>query len=135
MTALSKQQTKKASRWFAKVIFCKKEEEIISKKKSSLVNDIDSDSLHTDSEMEESPVDKKEGAKTVLGAFNHNNNTNHGGSKFIVGGSIKDAEFKAHYEPLILEKQSTLVLKTSFHLINIVLMGLCSVFDTLQKSK
>jgi len=51
----------------------------------------------------------------------------------VVAGAIKDEEFKALYEPIVLEKQSTLVLKTSFHLINIILMALCSVFDSMKK--
>ncbi|CDW82893.1 1-phosphatidylinositol-4-phosphate 5-kinase [Stylonychia lemnae] len=39
-----------------------------------------------------------------------------------------DEEFKAKYSPSVLKKQTTLVLKTSFHLINIILMGMCAVF-------
>lgn len=41
---------------------------------------------------------------------------------------VSDEEFKANYNPNVLKKQTTLVLKTSFHLINILLMGMCSVF-------
>jgi hypothetical protein len=53
----------------------------------------ESDTIHTDSdiEKEETPEGVKEGARTVLGAQNEK------GSKFIVDGAIKDAEFKALY--------------------------------------
>ena len=43
-----------------------------------------------------------------------------------------DEAFKANYAPQIANRRSTLSLKTSFHMINIVLMGLCKVFKTIQ---
>ena len=46
---------------------------------------------------------------------------------------VSDEEFKANYNPVILQKQSTLVLKTSFHLINIILMALCQTFKNIQE--
>ena len=49
----------------------------------------------------------------------------------ILGDEITDEEFKDNYKqfnPLILKKKSTLVLKASFHLINYVLMGMCQMF-------
>lgn len=39
-----------------------------------------------------------------------------------------DEQFKAGYNPAVLKKQSTLVLKTSFHVINLILMSMCQVF-------
>ena len=45
---------------------------------------------------------------------------------------VTDDDFKANYSPVILQKQSTLVLKTSFHLINYILMGLCQVFENIK---
>jgi hypothetical protein len=43
----------------------------------------------------------------------------------MVDKQITDDEFKSRYEEYIRHEKSTLVLKTSFHLINLVLMGLC----------
>lgn len=41
--------------------------------------------------------------------------------------------FKSNYTPEMREKRSTLALKTSFHLINVVLIGLCKVFKSIQE--
>jgi len=46
-------------------------------------------------------------------------------SKKKVNYQTSDEEFKKGYSSNVLEKQSTLVLKTSFHLINYILMGMC----------
>lgn len=43
----------------------------------------------------------------------------------VVHNEIRDTDFKANYDPAVLEKKSTLVLKTSFHLINYILTGIC----------
>lgn len=43
----------------------------------------------------------------------------------MVDKQITDDEFKSRYDEYIRHERSTLVLKTSFHLINLVLMGLC----------
>ena len=48
---------------------------------------------------------------------------------------MSDEDFKKQYNPNVLKKQSTLVLKTSFHLINLILMGMCSVFEHITKTK
>ena len=48
--------------------------------------------------------------------------------KLKIGININDDEFKANYNPNVLLKQSTLVLKTSFHTINLILMGICSIY-------
>ena len=42
-----------------------------------------------------------------------------------VDKNVSDDEFKRRYDKYIVQEKSTLVLKTSFHLINLVLMGLC----------
>lgn len=42
--------------------------------------------------------------------------------------TVSDAVFKQNYSPDILSRRSTLTLKTSFHLINVTLIGLCKVF-------
>ena len=47
--------------------------------------------------------------------------------------NVSDEEFKASYNPNLLRKQSTLVLRTSFHLINFILMGLCHTFDSIHR--
>jgi len=47
--------------------------------------------------------------------------------------NTSDDEFKANYSPEILSRRSTLNLKTSFHLINITLMGLCKVFKIIEE--
>lgn len=99
VTAISESATLAASKWVSRVVCCEKQEKKTVVKKSSLVNDDPEfcETLHTDHELkEETHVAKKEGAKTVLGTQNHHN------SKFIVGGGIKDEEFKANYEPLVL---------------------------------
>jgi hypothetical protein len=52
-------------------------------------------------------------------------------SQKYIGVDTSDDEFKENYKnfnPNILKKKSTLVLKTSFHLINYVLMGMCQMF-------
>lgn len=46
--------------------------------------------------------------------------------------NTSDDAFKANYSTEILSKKSTLSLKTSFHLINITLMGLCKVFKNIE---
>lgn len=48
---------------------------------------------------------------------------------------ITDNDFKANYSPIALQKQTTLVLKTSFHLINYILMGMCQVFKNIHDKK
>jgi hypothetical protein len=40
-----------------------------------------------------------------------------------------DEDFKSKYDQKVLRRQTTLALKTSFHTINIILMGLCQVFS------
>ena len=39
-----------------------------------------------------------------------------------------DEEFKNNFDPRIRERQHTFMLRTSYHLINIILMSLCSIF-------
>ena len=46
--------------------------------------------------------------------------------------NTSDEEFKANYSPEVLNRKSTLMLKTSFHIINMILMGLCKVFKQIQ---
>ena len=46
------------------------------------------------------------------------------GAQFI-DHTTTDEAFKANYSADILSRRSTLTLKTSFHLINVTLMGLC----------
>ena len=96
MTAINKSQTTKMSRFLTNKVCCCLKTQPKRNSKSSLLNanDLDeSDTIHTDSdiEKEETPEGVKEGARTVLGAQNEK------GSKFIVDGAIKDAEFKALY--------------------------------------
>lgn len=50
-------------------------------------------------------------------------------NKAIIGKITKDEQFKRGYNAGILEKKTTFVLKTSYHLINVLLMSLCSVFQ------
>lgn len=50
-----------------------------------------------------------------------------------IGVFMSDEDFKAQYNPQVLKKQTTLVLKTSFHLINVILMGICSVFKGMSR--
>jgi len=45
-----------------------------------------------------------------------------------IGGDIEDEQFLSRYDNAVLEKQSLLSLKTSFHLINNLLIGVCSLF-------
>ena len=99
VTAITERATLAASKWISRVVCCEKQQKKTTIKKSSIVNDDPEccESLHTDLELlEETGIAKKEGAKTVLRTHNHHN------SKFIVGGGIKDEEFKANYEPLVL---------------------------------
>jgi hypothetical protein len=49
-----------------------------------------------------------------------------------IGGDIEDEQFLSRYDNAVLEKQSLLSLKTSFHLINNLLIGVCSLFQTMQ---
>lgn len=51
-----------------------------------------------------------------------------------ITGDVDDAEFLARYEKNVLEKQSLLSLKTSFHLINNLLIGICHLFKTAIES-
>lgn len=53
-------------------------------------------------------------------------------NSFKISMNVSDDEFKASYTPNTLRKQSTLVLRTSFHLINFILMGLCQTFDNIR---
>jgi hypothetical protein len=46
--------------------------------------------------------------------------------------NTSDEVFKANFDSEVRSKRSTLMLRTSFHLINIVLMGLCKLFKTLE---
>lgn len=48
---------------------------------------------------------------------------------------MSDEDFKKQYNSDVLKKQTTLVLKTSFHLINLILMGMCSVFKRMSSPK
>ena len=99
VTAITDSATLTASKWVSRVVCCEKQQSKTAIKKSSMVNEDPEccDSLHTDIEpLEETHIDKKEGEKTVIRTHNHHN------SKFIVGGGIKDEEFKANYEPLVL---------------------------------
>lgn len=52
----------------------------------------------------------------------------------IINSKTSDEAFKANYAPEILSRKSTVSLKTSFHIINIVLMGICKVLSTIDKS-
>ena len=99
-----------------------------------------SSSFGTDSDIEEDPHN------IILGKSNnnmslrikpalstdktaiHNNNVTQDKTIMISPDLIDDKQFTKNYQEDVLVKQSTLVLKISFHLINIVLMGLCSVF-------
>lgn len=49
-------------------------------------------------------------------------------TKLNVDAKNNSENFKRGYEQIVLQEKSTVVLSTSFHLINIILMGLCSVF-------
>lgn len=51
-------------------------------------------------------------------------------NRAAVKQETNDEMFKKAYDPVTLEKKTTLVLKTSFHLANIILMSLCSIFIT-----
>ena len=62
-------------------------------------------------------------------------NANARSSSIKINRFVSDEEFKANYSPVILQKQTTLVLKTSFHLINYILMGLCQVFLNIKENK
>lgn len=42
--------------------------------------------------------------------------------------NVSDEVFKSNFSPQMLERKSTLALKTSFHLINVVLIGMCKIF-------
>ncbi|CDW79635.1 phosphatidylinositol phosphate kinase pipk5 [Stylonychia lemnae] len=55
-----------------------------------------------------------------------------GNNQKRVNFMISDEDFKKGYSPNILQKSSTLVLKTSFHLINYILMGMCQTFLNIQ---
>jgi len=48
--------------------------------------------------------------------------------QFKINKQITDEEFKSNYDPMVIQRKTTLALKTSFHLINTFLMGLCQVF-------
>lgn len=50
-----------------------------------------------------------------------------------IGGDIEDEQFLSRYDDGVLEKQSLLSLKTSFHLINNLLIGVCSLFQTMHE--
>jgi hypothetical protein len=56
-----------------------------------------------------------------------------GNNKKLIDAFIPDEEFKANYSAGVLKRQSTLSLKTSFHLVNLVLMGMCQVFKDIEK--
>jgi hypothetical protein len=99
VTAITESATLTASKWVSRVVCCEKQQSKTTIKKSSMVNDDPEccDILHTDIELlEETRIDKKGGAKTVIRTQNHHN------SKFVVDGGIKDEKFKANYEPLVL---------------------------------
>jgi hypothetical protein len=49
-------------------------------------------------------------------------------AKLNVEAKNNKDNFKMGYDQIVLQDKSTVVLSTSFHLINIILMGLCSVF-------
>jgi hypothetical protein len=51
------------------------------------------------------------------------------GIKKIITHSVDDEKFKTQYEGTAVRDQSTFVLKANFHLINVILMSLCSVFS------
>jgi hypothetical protein len=48
-----------------------------------------------------------------------------------ITGDIDDDQFLSRYENSVLERQSLLSLKTSFHLINNLLIGVCSLYQTM----
>ena len=52
-------------------------------------------------------------------------------NKNKISANVTDEEFKANYSQGVLKRQSTLTLKTSFHLVNLVLMGICQVFKNI----
>ena len=59
--------------------------------------------------MESSKVDEKEGLI----------------QKVRIDEDMDDDLFKANYSAGVLKRQSTLALKSSFHLVNIILMAMC----------
>ncbi len=84
------------------------------------------DSINTDSEITDSEIEpriSKHPSSTL-------NKQKVGIKSKVVSAAMPDEEFKSRYGEV--QKQSTLVLKTSFHIINMVLMGLCSVFDSIK---
>ncbi len=45
---------------------------------------------------------------------------------------LSDENFKANYSAEVLGRRNTISLKTSFHLINVLLIGICKVFKDMD---
>jgi hypothetical protein len=58
--------------------------------------------------------------------------TPHSVSQNKIGVNTSNEAFKANYSKHVRDRTSTLMLKTSFHLINVILMGLCKVLKTIE---
>jgi hypothetical protein len=77
---------------------------------------------------------EEEGDNTAVSNYrtrtleNHSSNEEGHRETLLVHKKIRDSQFKANYDPAVLQKKTTLVLKTSFHLINYILMGMCEMF-------
>ena len=149
VVGINKQQT-------ARLLACKRRHRHPSnpKKNSLLQNEDESDmrfskrsssSFGTDSD-----IDEEHNHNIILGSGNNHistrvkpaisndkiaihQNANQDKTIMISPDLVDDKQFTKNYQDDVLVKQSTLVLKISFHLINIVLMGLCSVFLENQK--
>jgi hypothetical protein len=52
----------------------------------------------------------------------------------LIDINTSDEAFKLNYSPEIAKRRSTLTLKSSFHIINMILMGLCKVFKNIENS-
>ena len=52
----------------------------------------------------------------------------------LIDVNTSDEAFKANYSPEIAKRRSTLALKSSFHIINMILMGLSKVFKNIESS-
>eukprot|EP00347_Sterkiella_histriomuscorum_P022007 403332010 len=121
MTALSTEKIKKVRQCFKKT-------RTRNQDKDLLRNDEDEDSFESESAFSDfSNPQNQDGTNTVKTQRTR-------GSSKKINYQISDEEFKANYSPVILQKQSTLVLKTSFHLINYILMGMCQTFKNIQAS-
>lgn len=52
----------------------------------------------------------------------------------LIDVNTSDEAFKANYSPEIAKRRSTLALKSSFHIINMILMGLSKVFRNIEST-